>query len=89
MITCSSVGSPNGHSPILNLSKSGGLDQESMGDQSDRSDVQSPAPSAIRDEEEHDISDDNVSEVDEREYKDEGNFSHESRNVRKKKLICR
>lgn len=45
-----------------------------MGDQSDRSDVQSPAPSAIRDEEEHDISDDNVSEVDEREYKDEGNF---------------
>lgn len=67
------AGSPNGHSPVLNLSKSGGLDQGSTGDQSDRSDGgHSPAPSLIRDEEEHDLSDDNVSEVDEREEKDEG-----------------
>lgn len=43
-----------------------------MGDRSDRSEAQSPAPSVIRDEEEHDLSDENVSEVDEREYKDEG-----------------
>lgn len=48
------------------------MDQDSIGDQSDRSDVHSPAPSMIRDEEEHDLSDDNVSEVDEREDKDEG-----------------
>lgn len=67
------TGSPNGHSPVLNLSKSGGLDQGSTGDQSDRSDGgHSPAPSLIRDEEEHDLSDDNVSEVDEREEKDDG-----------------
>lgn len=67
------AGSPNGHSPVLNLSKSGGLDQGSTGDQSDHSDGgHSPAPSLIRDEEEHDLSDDNVSEVDEREMKDEG-----------------
>lgn len=65
-------GSPNGHSPVLNLSKSGGLDQGSTGDQSDRSEGHSPAPS-IRDEEEN-ISDDNVSDVDEREEKDEGKF---------------
>lgn len=67
------AGSPSGHSPVLNLSKSGGLDQGSTGDQSERSEGgQSPAPSLIRDEEEHDLSDDNVSEVDDREEKDEG-----------------
>lgn len=65
-----SVGSSNGHSPVLNLSKSGGLDQGSTGDQSDRSEGHSPPPS-IRDEEEN-ISDDNVSDVDEREEKEEG-----------------
>lgn len=63
-------GSSNGHSPVLNLSKSGGLDQGSTGDQSDRSEGHSPPPS-IRDEEEN-ISDDNVSDVDEREEKEEG-----------------
>ncbi|XP_037042870.1 dachshund homolog 2 isoform X2 [Bradysia coprophila] len=62
-------GSSNGHSPVLNLSKSGGLDQGSTGDQSDRSEGHSPPPS-IRDEEEN-ISDDNVSDVDEREEKEE------------------
>lgn len=55
---------------MLNLSKSGGLDQGSTGDQSDRSEGHSPPPS-IRDEEEN-ISDDNVSDVDEREEKEEG-----------------
>lgn len=64
------TGSSNGHSPVLNLSKSGGLDQGSTGDQSDRSEGHSPPPS-IRDEEEN-ISDDNVSDVDEREEKEEG-----------------
>lgn len=53
-----------------------------MGDQSDRSDAQSPAPSAIRDEEEHDLSDENVSEVDDREYKDEGNLQTKTLAVR-------
>lgn len=55
---------------MLNLSKSGGLDQGSTGDQSDRSENQSPAPS-IRDEDEN-LSEDNISDVDEREAKDEG-----------------
>ena len=55
----------------MNLSKSGGLDQGSTGDQSDHSEVHSPPPS-IHDEDEN-ISDDNVSDVDERdEEKDEG-----------------
>lgn len=65
-------GSSNGHSPVLNLSKSGGLDQGSTGDQSDRSENQSPAPS-IRDEDEN-LSEDNISDVDEREAKDDGKF---------------
>lgn len=54
----------------MNLSKSGGLDQGSTGDQSDRSENQSPAQS-IRDEDEN-LSEDNISDVDEREAKDEG-----------------
>lgn len=65
-----STGSSNGHSPVLNLSKSGGLDQGSTGDQSDRSENQSPAPS-VRDEDEN-LSEDNISDIDEREAKDEG-----------------
>lgn len=68
------IGSSNGHSPVLNLSKSGGLDQGSTGgDHSDHSEIHSlppPTPS-IRDEDEN-ISDDNVSDVDEHEVKDEG-----------------
>lgn len=54
---------------MLNLSKSGGLDQGSTGDQSDRSEGPSPAPS-IRDDDEN-LSEDNISDA-ERE-KDEGN----------------
>lgn len=65
-----STGSSNGHSPVLNLSKSGGLDQGSTGDQSDHSEVHSPPPS-IHDEEDN-LSDDNVSDVDEREEKEDG-----------------
>lgn len=65
-------GSSNGHSPVLNLSKSGGIDQGSTGDQSDRSENASPAPS-MRDEDEN-LSEDNLSEVDERGAKDDGNL---------------
>lgn len=65
-------GSSNGHSPVLNLSKSGGIDQGSTGDQSDRSENASPAPS-MRDEDEN-MSEDNLSEVDERGAKDDGNL---------------
>lgn len=71
------LGSSNGHSPVLNLSKSGGADQGSTGDQSDRSEAHSPVQS-IRDDEEN-MSDDNISDVDEREEKDDGIcllFSH-------------
>lgn len=68
------IGSSNGHSPVLNLSKSGGGgDQGSTGDQSDRSQAHSPAQS-IRDDDEN-LSDDNISDVDEREEKDDGKFS--------------
>lgn len=66
------IGSSNGHSPVLNLSKSGGLDQGSTGDQSDHSAAHSPAPS-IHDDEDN-LSDDNVSDVDERDEKDDGNY---------------
>lgn len=66
------TGSSNGHSPVLNLSKSGGLDQGSTGDHSDRSEAHSP-PQSMRDDEDN-LSDDNVSDVDEREDKDEGKF---------------
>lgn len=69
----SSAGSSNGHSPVLNLSKSGGLDQGSTGDQSDHSEAHSPPPS-IHDEEDN-LSDDNVSDVDEREEKEDGEFA--------------
>lgn len=69
------VGSSNGHSPVLNLSKSGGVDHGSTGDQSDRSEGHSPHPS-IRDDEEN-LSEDNISDVDEREEKDEGKLNFE------------
>lgn len=62
--------SPNGHSPILNLSKAGN-ERESNGSRgapSERSDTNSPNPS-IRDDDEDNIS--NVSEVDEHNDKDD------------------
>ncbi|XP_055681506.1 dachshund homolog 2 isoform X2 [Lutzomyia longipalpis] len=61
-------GSSNGHSPVLNLSKSN-IDHNSADDRSDRSEVHSPVPSA-RDEEEN-LSEENVSEIDDREEKDD------------------
>lgn len=79
---------------MLNLSKSGGLDQGSTGDQSDRSENPSPSQS-IRDEDDN-LSEDNISDVDEREAKDEGKsrqmlaqqknfFSHKKSRRRKRK----
>nr|QMU24248.1 dachshund protein [Panorpa liui] len=61
-------GSSNGHSPVLNLSKSG-MGPGSAGDHSDRSEGHSPVPSP-RDEEDN-LSDDNISDVDDHEDKDE------------------
>lgn len=74
-LVCCVIGSSNGHSPVLNLSKSGGLDQGSTGDQSDHSVAHSPPPS-IHDEEDN-LSDDNVSDVDEREEKEDGKLFKE------------
>jgi hypothetical protein len=68
--------SPNGrrsHSPVLNLSKSGN-EHGSGGAPSDRSDVHSPNPS-IREDDDN-LSDGNVSEVDETNDKDDdGEFA--------------
>ena len=63
------LGSSNGHSPVLNLSKSGG-DHGSAGEPDDRSDVHSQEPS-IRDEDEN-LSDANISDVEDNNEKDEG-----------------
>lgn len=61
--------SPNGHSPILNLSKANEReDNGSHGAPSEHSDAHSPNPS-IRDDDEDNIS--NVSEVDEHNDKDD------------------
>lgn len=66
--------SPNGHSPILNLSKSGN-EQNSVGAASERSELHSPNPS-IREDEEDNLSEGNVSEVDEQNDKDDdGSYS--------------
>lgn len=73
---------------MLNLSKSGGIDQGSTGDQSDRSENPSPAPS-MRDEDDN-LSDDNLSEVDERGAKDDGKLPQKSLLIRKaaKNSLC-
>lgn len=60
--------SPNGHSPVLNLSKSGN-DHHSNGPPSERSELHSPNPS-IRDDEDN-LSEGNVSEADEANDKDD------------------
>lgn len=60
--------SPNGHSPVLNLSKSGN-DHTSNGPPSERSDAHSPNPS-IRDDEDN-LSEGNASEADEANDKDD------------------
>lgn len=75
-ITCFFSGSPTDHSPVLNLSKSGGGSAGSLGDndhsgsEADGPDVP-PSPrsprSAVEEEE-----DDNISEPDDEEDKDQG-----------------
>lgn len=62
--------SPNGHSPVLNLSKSNNEHNNSAGAPSDRSELHSPNPS-IREDEEDNLSEGNVSEVDETNDKDD------------------
>lgn len=64
--------SNGGHSPVLNLSKSGN-EQGSGGAPSERSDLHSPNLS-IRDDDDN-ISDGNVSEVDEHDKDDDGLYS--------------
>lgn len=63
-----SASSPNGHSPILNLSKSGN-EHGSVGAPSERSEAHSPNPS-IREDDDN-ISDGNLSETDERNDKED------------------
>ena len=59
-------GSSNGHSPVLNLSKSN-TDHHSTGERSDRSDAHSPDLSAHEgDRDDDNISEINASEVDDR-----------------------
>ena len=60
--------SPNGHSPVLNLSKSGN-EPNSVGEPSERSELHSPNPS-IREDDDN-LSEGNVSEVDETNDKDD------------------
>lgn len=62
--------SSNGdHSPVLNLSKSGNDEEHSGGAPSD---VHSPSPNlSVRDDDDDNISDGNVSEVDEHNDKDD------------------
>ncbi|KAL5279439.1 DACH1 family protein [Megaselia abdita] len=64
-------GSPSRQSPVLNLSKSGGGSERGSNcdDRSDRSDIPSPAPT-IRDEDDN-LSDDNVSDNDDRIKKED------------------
>jgi hypothetical protein len=65
---CSPRASPNGHSPVLNLSKSGN-EHNSVGEPSERSELHSPNPS-IREDDDN-LSEGNVSEVDEANDKDD------------------
>lgn len=67
--------SPNGHSPVLNLSKSGN-EPNSVGEASERSELHSPNPS-IREDDDN-LSEGNVSEVDETNDKDDDDGSYAS-----------
>lgn len=64
-------GSSNGHSPVLNLSKSN-ADHGSIAEHSDRSEPHSPALSGREEREEENLSDTNATDIDERNEKDEG-----------------
>jgi hypothetical protein len=61
--------SPNGNSPVLNLSKTGN-EHHSVGEPSERSELHSPNPS-IREEDDDNVSEGNVSEADEPNDKDD------------------
>jgi hypothetical protein len=61
--------SPNGHSPVLNLSKTGN-EHHSVGEPSERSELHSPNPS-IREDDDDNVSEGNVSEADEPNDKDD------------------
>lgn len=70
---CSQNGSSHGHSPILNLSKSG-IDH-SLGEQSEHSEERSsPAPSPLPDDDDDNISERNETDIDERDDKDDSKF---------------
>lgn len=69
------MSSSNGHSPVLNLSKSGN-EQASNGEPSERSELHSPNPS-IRDDEDN-LSDGQASEVDETNDKDDDDGGKQS-----------
>lgn len=64
-------GSSNGHSPVLNLSKSN-AEHGSIAEQSDHSEPHSPAISTRDDRDEENLSDTNATDIDERNEKDEG-----------------
>lgn len=60
--------SPNGHSPVLNLSKTGN-EPNSVGEPSDRSELHSPNPSNHEDDD--NLSEANVSEAEEANDKED------------------
>lgn len=64
-------GSSNGHSPVLNLSKSN-ADHGSAAEQSDHSEPHSPALSGREDRDDENLSDTNATDIDERNDKDDG-----------------
>lgn len=64
-------GSSNGHSPVLNLSKSN-ADHGSAAEHSDHSEPHSPSLSAREDREEENLSDTNATDIDDRHEKDDG-----------------
>lgn len=64
-------GSSNGHSPVLNLSKSN-VDQGSAGDHSDRSGAHTPLSTHGVERDDENLSDGNATDPEERNDKDEG-----------------
>lgn len=80
---CALAGSPTGHSPVLNLSKSGGGGGGSAGEQSGSEAGGHTGP-------EDDDDDDNVSDVDEEDDKEHGKqnlFVSHSKNQTKKFVV--
>lgn len=69
--TRSQNGSSNGHSPVLNLSKSN-AEHGITAEHSDHSEPHSPAMSGREEREEENLSDTNATDIDERNEKEEG-----------------